>query len=163
MSSNTSMTFSIKGLPYAESTKAKEAFDKISLYSKNALTDVDTSVEMSITMTNVKSSIANSASYARGVSDTHMFYMRTFFIAAFIFFTLTVADEWHSSLPENTKEQLSVVAQKAGTLMGLASEKGQVMLGLAVQKGRVLLGLASAKGRELFKVAEGIIREKLSV
>jgi hypothetical protein len=158
--SNTSMTFSVKGLSYAESTKAKEAFDKISLYSKNAFTDVDPRVEMSIVVTNSKGSV-NDASYARGVSDTHAFYMRSFAIVAFIFLTASFADEWHSSLSDDTKAQLSVIAQKTGILMSLASVKGQVMLGMAVQKGRNFLGAASEKMRELFKAVEGVVREKL--
>jgi len=157
------MTFSIKGLPNAEATKAKEAFDKISVYSKSVLLEVDQSVETSITMTNGKSSSAFSASYARGVSDTHVFYMRTLFIASFIFFTASFAEEWHASLSPESKAQILMVIQKAGMLMGLASEKGQIMLSLAAQKSRIFASMASTKGTELFNLAQGIVREKLGV
>ena len=133
--SNQSLFFSVnsKRLSEAEAAKAKTAFEKISNFSMEALSDIHPSIQFDLSMTDLpqapQSSKEKQPSYHQGVNDTHFFYLRALFFIFLFLGGMTLAEQVHESQPQEIKEQIASVLEKGNVFLAATMENGRVALG----------------------------------
>lgn len=137
--SNQSLFFSVnsKRLSEAEAAKAKTAFEKISNFSMEALSDIHPSIQFDLSMTDLPQGPQSSKEeakekqifYQQGVNETHFFYLSTLFFLFLLLGAITLAEQLHESQPQEIKEQIASVLEKGNVFLAATMENGRVALG----------------------------------
>ena len=157
--SNQSLFFSVnsKRLSEAEAAKAKTAFEKISNFSMEALSDIHPSIQFDLSMTDLpqapQSSKEKQPSYHQGVNDTHFFYLRALFFIFLFLGAMTLAEQVHESLPESAKAEFASLVEGGNVFLAATMENGRTVLGHIGETALLCFAAMKSKALEAFDSA----------
>jgi hypothetical protein len=162
--SNQSLFFSVnsKRLPETEAAKAKEAFEKISNFSMEALSGINPCIHFDLSMTDLSPATVSQEdpkvqekqnSYKQGVNDTHFFYLRGLLLFFLFLGAMTLAEKLHDSLPDATKAELASLVEGGKVFLAATMEKGHAVLGVIGEAALISFAAVRAKALEAFDSA----------